>query len=554
MLFVGTKKQARDTVKDVAEAADMPFVNHRWLGGLLTNFQTINQRIRRLHDLERFEAEGQLALLPTRERMAAQADLEKLRANLGGVKNMQRVPDAMFVIDLKTELIAVKEAQRLRIPIIGLVDTNCDPDGIDFVVPGNDDAIRSCALITQAIGQVVSEGHSDLPRRGGARPQGSRRAGPPRGRGPRPPRGRGTGRARGRGAGRQGGRGEGGRRGRQQPTARPPQAAAAAAGGRDRAAAAAAPRAAPAAAPQRRGRAAAPSPAHADAGRAPTAAEAPPQPTSAPPAAGAEPAGGRGAAEPAAEPAPRRGRAAGARRGGARRGRRPSSPPSRRPRRPRSRSRDQHRADDSGDEQLMSTVEIAAKDVKALRERTGAGMMDCKKALTEAEGDIEKAIEILRVKQGKKIQDLGERAATEGTVQAYVHAGSKVGVLIEVDCNTDFVAKNDDFVGLRPRGRDADRRHARRSSTSAARRFPQELREAEARIYEQEAADKPENVREKIVSGKLDSWLSTIVLLEQEMHNPKFDGKTVQQLRDELTATTGENVVIRRFARFAVGQ
>jgi small subunit ribosomal protein S2 len=160
VLFVGTKKQARDTIRDVAESADMPYVNHRWLGGLLTNFQTINQRIRRLHDLERFETEGQLALLPTRERMAAQADLAKLRANLGGVKNMQRVPDAMFVIDLKTEVIAVKEAQRLRIPIIGLVDTNCDPDGIDFVIPGNDDAIRSCALITQAIGQVVSEGHN----------------------------------------------------------------------------------------------------------------------------------------------------------------------------------------------------------------------------------------------------------------------------------------------------------------------------------------------------------------------------------------------------------
>jgi small subunit ribosomal protein S2 len=160
VLFVGTKKQARDTIKDVAEASGMPFVNHRWLGGLLTNFQTINQRIRRLHDLERYETEGQLALLPTRERMAAQADLAKLRANLGGVKNMQRVPDAMFVIDLKTEEIAVKEARRLRIPIIGLVDTNCDPDGIDFVIPGNDDAIRSCALITQAIGQVVAEGHS----------------------------------------------------------------------------------------------------------------------------------------------------------------------------------------------------------------------------------------------------------------------------------------------------------------------------------------------------------------------------------------------------------
>jgi small subunit ribosomal protein S2 len=159
VLFVGTKKQARDAVKEVAEAAGMPYVNHRWLGGLLTNFQTINHRIRRLHDLERYETEGQLALLPTRERMAAQADLEKLRANLGGVKYMQRTPDAMFVADLKTEAIAVREAQRLRIPIIGLVDTNCDPDGIEYVVPGNDDAIRSCAVIAHAIGDVVREGH-----------------------------------------------------------------------------------------------------------------------------------------------------------------------------------------------------------------------------------------------------------------------------------------------------------------------------------------------------------------------------------------------------------
>ena len=201
----------------------------------------------------------------------------------------------------------------------------------------------------------------------------------------------------------------------------------------------------------------------------------------------------------------------------------------------------------------MSPPEIAAKDVKALRDRTGAGMMDCKKALTEAEGDVDKAIEILRVRQGKKIQDLGERAATEGTVQSYVHAGAKVGVLIEVDCNTDFVAKNDDFVTF------AREIAMQIAATPTVRYFsrddvPEDMRAAEARIYEQEAADKPENVREKIVAGKLDAWLSTIVLLEQEMHNPKFDSKTVQQLRDELTANTGENVVLRRFARFAIGQ
>ena len=158
VLFVGTKKQARDGVKEIATAANMPYVNHRWLGGLLTNYQTMSARIKRLHDLERYAAEGQLALLPTRERLSAEADLEKLQANLGGVKNMQRVPDAMFVIDLKTEAIAVREAQRLRIPIIGLVDTNCDPDGIDYVIPGNDDAIRACTLITHAIGDVVQQG------------------------------------------------------------------------------------------------------------------------------------------------------------------------------------------------------------------------------------------------------------------------------------------------------------------------------------------------------------------------------------------------------------
>ncbi len=201
----------------------------------------------------------------------------------------------------------------------------------------------------------------------------------------------------------------------------------------------------------------------------------------------------------------------------------------------------------------MSTAEISAKDVKALRERTGAGMMDCKKALTEAKGEMEKAIEILRVKQGKKIQDLGERTATEGTVQAYVHAGAKVGVLIEVDCNTDFVATNEDFVAF---ARDVAMQIAASPTVAYVSRedVPADARDTEARVYEQEAADKPENVRPRIIEGKLDAWLKTIVLLDQELHNPKFEGKTVQQLRDELTAKTGENVVIRRFTRFAVGQ
>ena len=201
----------------------------------------------------------------------------------------------------------------------------------------------------------------------------------------------------------------------------------------------------------------------------------------------------------------------------------------------------------------MNTVEISAKEVKALRDRTGAGMMDSKRALTEAQGDVEKAIEILRVKQGKKIQDLGERAATEGTVQSYIHPGAKVGVLVEVDCNTDFVAKNEEFISFA-------RAVAIQIAGSPSVRYvsreevPEEAQLAESRIYEQEAAEKPDKVREKIVAGKLDSWLATIVLQEQEMHDPQYEGKTVQQLRDELTAATGENVVIRRFARFAVGE
>jgi elongation factor Ts len=201
----------------------------------------------------------------------------------------------------------------------------------------------------------------------------------------------------------------------------------------------------------------------------------------------------------------------------------------------------------------MSTVQIGAKEVKALRDRTGAGMMECKKALAEAQGDVEKAIEILRVRQGKKIQDLGERAATEGTVQAYVHPGARVGVLIEVDCNTDFVAKNEDFISF---ARDVAMQIAATPTVEYVSRddVPADARDAEARIYEQEAAEKPENVRERIVEGKLDAWFETVAVLEQEMHNPKFDGKTVQQLRDELAAKTGENVVIRRFTRFAVGQ
>src|SRR5437588_9280159 len=158
MLFVGTKKQSQDAVEEHAKRVGMPYVNHRWLGGLLTNWRTISDRIERLHELRRLREEGQLELLPPKERIAMQGELEKLDANLGGVADMRKQPDAVFVVDLKKEQLAVREARRLAVPIIALVDTNCDPDEADYVIPGNDDAIRSCSLIVRAIADGTEAG------------------------------------------------------------------------------------------------------------------------------------------------------------------------------------------------------------------------------------------------------------------------------------------------------------------------------------------------------------------------------------------------------------
>jgi small subunit ribosomal protein S2 len=157
VLFVGTKKQAQDAINEWADRCEMPYVNQRWLGGLLTNFHTISARIERLHELTELRDEGQLDLLPTKERMAREAELAKLEYNLGGVRDMKRLPQAVVIIDLKTEAIAVREAERLRIPIIGLVDTNVDPVPIDYPIPGNDDSIRSCELVIGTVGEAVYE-------------------------------------------------------------------------------------------------------------------------------------------------------------------------------------------------------------------------------------------------------------------------------------------------------------------------------------------------------------------------------------------------------------
>ncbi|MCW3008290.1 MAG: tsf [Solirubrobacterales bacterium] len=200
----------------------------------------------------------------------------------------------------------------------------------------------------------------------------------------------------------------------------------------------------------------------------------------------------------------------------------------------------------------MTEVTITAKDVKALRDRTGAGMMDCKKALTESNGDVEKAIEILRVKQGKRIEDRGERVPTEGTVQTYIHSNGKVGVLVEVDTETDFVARNEELIAF---ARDIALHIAAAAPEYVSQdEVDEDRKQAELRVYEQEAADKPENVRAKIAEGKLRKWYETVVLLDQpHVNGDKYDGKTISQLLDEVRSKTGENVIIWRFARFAVG-
>ena len=202
----------------------------------------------------------------------------------------------------------------------------------------------------------------------------------------------------------------------------------------------------------------------------------------------------------------------------------------------------------------MSTPTISAADVKELRQRTGAGMMDCKSALQEAGGDMDKAVEILRVRMGNKIGKLAGREAAEGTVQAYIHANGKVGVLVEIDCNTDFVARNEDFIGF---AREVAMHIAAAPQTQfvSEDEVTEEARAAEVRVFEQQAADKPENIRPRIVEGRVKKWLEEVVLLNQKhVNEDKHESRTIDQMRADLSAKTGENVVIRRFTRFAVGE
>ena len=418
VLFVGTKKQARDAIKEWADRCDMPYVNQRWLGGLLTNFHTMSARIERLHELTGLREEGQLDLLPTKERMAREAELAKLEYNLGGVRNMKRLPQAALIIDLKTEAIAVREAERLRIPIIGLVDTNVDPVPIDYPIPGNDDSIRSCELVIRTIGEVVYEA-AQAWRDAEAKRQAEEEE----------------------------------RRRREEE--------------------------------QRQRRE-------------------------------AEERARREAEEAAAAAAAGEGSQAGA------------------------------RGDQPGGGCVSAETTVKAADVKALRDRTGSGIMDCKAALAEAGGDLDKAVEILRVKGQASAAKRSGRATSEGLVTSYIHATGKVGVLVEVQCETDFVARSDEFKEfareiaihiagapspplVRLRGGDP-RRGAGGRAEGARGQGP---RGGQAR------RDRGTDRRGPAVQvGRRRSPCSSRSTFEPIV----YDGKTIEDLRAEIASKTGENV------------
>ncbi len=316
VLFVGTKKQAQDAVAEEAKRVGMPYVSNRWLGGLLTNWRTLSERIEHLHELRRLKTEGQLDLLPSKERIAMESELEKLEANLGGVADMKRQPDAVFVVDLKKEQLAVREARRLNIPIIGLVDTNADPDEADYVIPGNDDAIRSCALVTKVLANGIEAGKQLVPAAEMA------------------------------------------------PAAEPPV--------RDSGPGEGAP---------------------GEPGGSPAEAEAPPAETE--------------------EPAKEAGR-----------------------------GRDRRGAGGGGG--LMSTT-ISASLVKELRDQTGAGMMDCKRALEETGGDLEAARTLLRERGIAQAAKRSGRETTEGKVGFSITEES-VAAMVAVGCETEPVSNNEEFL------------------------------------------------------------------------------------------------------------
>ena len=460
VLFIGTKKQAQEVVSEHATRIGMPYINNRWLGGMLTNFATIKGRLLRLRELVEMDETGAMDRLPKKEAIRLRHEREKLERNLGGIAGLERLPDAVFVVDTKKEHIAVTEARKLGIPVIAIVDTNCDPDEVDFVIPGNDDAIRAVNLVTRVIADALAEGY------GMAKEEVAENLAA---RAPRKPGG--------------------------------PK-----------------PQAAPAAVDDT------PSDEEAAAIAISTVFE-----PDAPEAevvedeivieAAAEAETPEGPVEvveetivdvvPEAAPA------------GLRRG------------------------------ELMA--EITAEMVKVLRDATGAGMMDCKRALIESDGDTARATEILREKGLASVAKRAGRSADQGLIDAYIHFNNTVGVLVEVNCETDFVANTDEFrqlvkdLALHIASPSAPRWLSRDDVPTSVLEFEQKIAEGQAK-----EAGKPENIVPKIVEGKIEAFLKDNVLVDQPF--VKDDSKTIQQYLDEVSAKTGEKVQVRRFARFKLGE
>ena len=444
VLFIGTKKQAQEVVSGYASRINMPFVNNRWLGGMLTNFSTIRGRLLRLRELGEMEETGAMERLPKKEAIRLRHEREKLERNLGGIQNLERLPDAIFVIDTKKEHIAVTEARKLNIPVIAIVDTNCDPDEVDYVIPGNDDAIRAVSLVTRVLADALAEGYGmakdDVIER-------STTQAPPVPSGPRP-------------------------------------------------------QAAPAAVDET------PSAEEAAAIAATTVFE----PDVPEPEIVAEPLEEQETASDGSAPAS---------------------------------------VGSTGRKAEMP--DITAAMVKALREATGAGMMDCKRALIEADGDADRATQLLREKGLASQAKRAGRNADQGLIDAYIHFNNTVGVLVEVNCETDFVANTDEFRSL---VKDLALHIASPSAPRWLSRddVPSATLEHERKIFEKQALDsgKAENVIPRIVEGKLEAFFKDNVLLDQPF--VKDESKTIQSLLDEVGAKTGEKVAVRRFTRYRLGE
>ncbi len=399
----------------------MPYVNQRWLGGMLTNFATIKKSIDRLNNLDRMFADDSIKAFPKKEILGLQKDREKLTKVLGGIRTIKGIPRGLFIVDPKREIIAVTEARRLKIPIVAMVDTNCDPDLIDYIIPGNDDAIRAIKLFSAKMADAVLEGKKRFEERMQAES--------------------------------------------------------------DKETGAAAPR------------------------RLETEESDVPESVE---TKGAESV--------------------------------PDAPHRESMLRPVRRIM----------QRREGKLDITSAMVKELRVKTGAGMMDCKEALTAADGDFEKAIDYLRKKGMSAATKRSSKAAKDGTVASYIHMGGKIGVMVEVNCETDFVAKTEDFQTM---AKDLAM-HVAASNPLYVRpeEIPAQSLEREKEIYRSQLVEekKPEKIWDKIIEGKLKKYFEEVCLMNQKFI--KNTDITVGTLVNNMIAKTGENIIVRRFARFQLGE